>query len=96
MINNISEGTIRTAVKIDPSGSIHEKQTMQQKADEVRQRRPVENADTGSKPESRDPQDSDSSKYLLEDNTLVFEKYDEKGDLIYRVPPNYKPVDERA
>jgi hypothetical protein len=96
MINNISEGELRSTAKIDPSGSVHEKQVTQQKAEEVQQQRPVENTDSGGKSESRKWQDGDTSKYLLEDKTIVFEKYDRNGELILRVPPSFKPVDERA
>lgn len=96
MINTISEGTLRTTAKIDPGGSIHEKQVTQQKAEQVRQQRPVENMDAGQKSESHKEQENDTTKYLLEDKTLVFEKYNEDGDLVYRVPPSHRPVDERA
>lgn len=88
MINHISGGALRATTKIDPSASVHEKQITQQKAEEVQQQRPVENADSGGKSESRKWQNDDTSKYLLEDKTIVFEKYDQNGDMIMRVPPS--------
>lgn len=96
MINNISEGSLRAAMKIDPSGALHDKQATQEKAEELRKARPVENTESGNKAGSQSTQDKDTAKTLLEDNTVVFEKYNKDGDLVYRIPPSYKPVDERA
>ena len=95
MINNISEGTLRVATKIDPSGAIHEKEVSQQKANEVRVARPVEKSDQGNKAEAhKAKEDETTGKYLLNDKHVVFEKYDKNGDLILRIPPSQTPVDE--
>lgn len=96
MINNISEGTLRTAVKIDPGETIHDRQLNQAKSEEIRRARPVENSESGGKAGSKNAQKEPSSKYLLEEKLVVFEKYNKDGELLYRIPPNYKPVDERA
>lgn len=97
MINNISEGTLRTVSKIDAVASIDERQLTQQKAQEVRQVRPVENAASGQQTEQKKPKKEEpSSKYVVEDKQLVFEKYDSKGDLVLRIPPSQKPIDERV
>ena len=96
MINNISEGALRVATKIDPSGAIHEKEVNQQKAEEVRQARPVEKSDQGSRAEAQNArQDEASGKFLLDDQKhMVFEKYDRNGDLVLRIPPSKTPVDK--
>jgi len=96
MINNISEGPLRAAMKIDPSAAIHDRQADQSKAEALRQARPVENTESGGKAGSKKNQEETTSKYLLEDKTIVFEKYNKDGDLVYRIPPSYKPVDERV
>jgi hypothetical protein len=98
MINNISEGTLRTAVKIDPSEATHDRQVNQAKSEEIRKARPIENTESGGKTSSKSAQKepATSSKYLLDDNTVIFEKYNKDGELLYRIPPNYKPVDERV
>jgi hypothetical protein len=96
MINTISEGTIRGAVKIDPNGSLQKEMT-QQKAEEARRRRPVENTAAGGKSESRHGQDSESlSRYEVEGKVLVYKKYNRAGDLVYRLPPPRTPLDELA
>ena len=37
-----------------------------------------------------------SHKYIIENNLIVFEKYDRHGKLIFRVPWSPKPIDEKA
>jgi len=97
MINNISEGALRVASKIDPSGAIHEKEVNQQKANELREARPVEKSDQGNKAEARKPKEDESTgKFLLDEKRVVFEKYDKNGDLVLRIPPSQTPVDEVA
>lgn len=96
MIEHINEGPLRAVTKIDPGGAIQVREESQQKAAEARQVRPVENSEAGSKPNAKEDQKKAQSKYVVEDDTLVFEKYNQKGDLIYRLPPDYKPVDERV
>ena len=95
MINNISEGALRVASKIDPSGAIHEKEVNQQKAKEVREARPIEKSENGNKAEAQDAKkDESTSKFLLNDKHVVFVKYDENGDLVLRIPPSQTPVDK--
>ena len=37
-----------------------------------------------------------SHKYIIENNLIVYEKYDRYGELISRVPQSLKPIDEKA
>ncbi len=97
MINNISEGALRVASKIDPSGNIHEKEVNQQKAKEIRDARPVEKSDAGAQTHAKKAQeDKGSEKFLFNDRHMVFEKYDKNGEVILRIPPSEKPVDQVA
>lgn len=101
MIENVSnEGPLRAVTKIDPGGTIQSREESRQQTAEARQVRPVENSEAGNKTNAKnkdsEKEKTDKSKYVVEDNTLVFEKYNKKGDLIYRLPPDYKPVDEHA
>jgi hypothetical protein len=97
MINNISETTLRIASKIDPSGAIHDKEVTAQKAKELRKARPVEEGESGSRTETENQQKGkDSSRYLMDDDRIVFEKYNKNGDLIFRLPPSDTPVDKMA
>ena len=98
MINNISEGALRVASKIDPSGAVHDKEVLQQKAREMSEARPVEASEAGGQAQKKDtqPKDQGTSRYLLADRQMVFEKYDRNGDLILRIPPSMNPVDEKV
>ncbi len=96
MINNISEGAVRIAAKLDPGGLIHEREFSQHRADVIRQARPVEKSESGNRARERKPKEEDSSRYVVDGNQIIFEKYDQKGDLILSIPPSHKPVDERA
>ena len=97
MINNISEGALRVASKIDPSGTIHEKEVNQQKAKEISAARPVEKSDSGAQAQAKDAKDNKGSeKFLFDDRHMVFEKYDKNGQVILRIPPSEKPVDQVA
>ncbi len=97
MINNISEGTLRVATKIDPSGAIHDKEVDQQKAKEISEARPVEASESGGPAQKESSQkDQSTSRYLLADRQMVFEKYDKNGDLVLRIPPSNNPVDEKV
>ena len=95
MINNISEGALRVASKIDPSSVIHEREVSQQKAKEIRDARPVEKSDGGTQAQAKKTQkEKGSEKFLFEDKHMVFEKYDKNGELILRLPPSEKPIDQ--
>lgn len=42
------------------------------------------------------PKTQTSSKYIIEDKSLVYERYDRHGKLISRVPWTVHPIDEKA
>lgn len=97
MINNISEGTLRVATKIDPSTAIHDKEVHQQKEKQVAEARPVEASDAGQQTRKKNArEDQGSSRFLRSDRQMVFEKYDKNGDLVLRIPPSLVPVDKMA
>ena len=37
-----------------------------------------------------------SHKYIIQNKSIVYEKYDRHGKLISRVPWSFKPIDEKA
>jgi hypothetical protein len=97
MINNISEGTLRVASRIDPSIAVHDKEINHQKDRQIRDARPVEQSEAGDQARKENTQtDKGSEKFLFADKHMVFEKYDQNGALILRIPPSAKPVDQVA
>lgn len=97
MINNISEGTLRVASKIDPSAAVHDREVNQQKDRQIREARPVEHSEAGAQArKEKSEAEKESGKFLFADKHMVFEKYDRNGELILRIPPSTTPVDEVA
>lgn len=94
MINNISESVMRSTTKVDPNTVIHDKEMEQQKVEGAKQDRPVENSEAGGEAETKNSEDQGSSKFMQIERTMVFEKYDRNGDVILRIPPSSKPVNE--
>ena len=47
-------------------------------------------------PSDEKPKMQSSSKYIIEDKSLVYERYDRHGKLISRVPWTVHPIDEKA
>jgi hypothetical protein len=95
MINNISEGTLRVASKIDPSVAVHDREITRQKDKQIRDARPVEQSESGAQTRKENTQaDRGSEKFLFADKHMVFEKYDRNGEVILRIPPSSNPVDQ--
>lgn len=96
MISKLNEGPMRTVLKVDPTGAIHDQEMARRKAETLRQDRPVEHTASGEKADAKYAEKDDSSAYLMEENKVVFEKYNKSGDVVYRLPPSVKPIDERV
>jgi hypothetical protein len=96
MITNINEGPVRAAMKIDAGTAIQDRQVVMEKSESIKQARPIENTESEGKAKKKETENQSTTKYLLDNNTVVFEKYDKNGDVIFSIPPNYKPVDERV
>lgn len=88
---------MRVATKIDPNVGIHDKEASLQKTNALKELRPVEKSEQGNRTQSEtQSKDSSSSKFLVNGNHVVFEKYDKDGDVVLRIPPSEQPVDKMA
>lgn len=96
MIENIGESMLRSTTRVDPSNVVHDKEMNQQKAEQAREARPIEDSNAGAKTEDRKAEEEKSAKFTQVEKTLVFEKYDRNGEVILRIPPMTKPVDQLA
>ena len=72
-----------------------EQDVVVQKAEQIRQARPVENSGDSEKPKA-DSQGEETlnSHTKLEDGKITIEKYDEAGKLVKVTPPGYLPLSE--
>ena len=96
MINNVSEGVLRSTTKVDPNVAVLEREASQEKTERVKENRPIEETEAGVKAETKNAEERASSKFMLDKNKMVFEKYDKNGEVVLRIPPSSKPVNEIA
>jgi hypothetical protein len=96
MISNINEGPMRAVMKMDPIGPIHDQEVNRQRADALRQARLVEKSASSARNEPKESEENDKSEYKLENEKVVFKKYNNKGDMVYQLPPSSTPIDERV
>ena len=96
MLSGIGDSEVRVPSRVDAPSAAGDEVRTQQQAEEVRRARPVEKSESGQKPKTDDKQKQESSKYKLEETRIIFEKYNKNGDLIFRIPPAHKTVDQKA
>ena len=83
MIHSVNEPAVQQADRADQNNAV----MVEQEVEKTRAARPVEKADDASKSEMGMKQDDTKSKYIPTGGTIVFEKYNKKGDVILRIPP---------
>jgi len=87
MIELASEATVQQVTRTEQNQAFSHKETVQQEAREVLADRPVEKSEESVKAKATDKQTETETKYNLENNRIIIEKYDENGDLILQMPP---------
>jgi hypothetical protein len=94
MLDTIGESTVRMTTRTDNNLAVEHKDIALQKVEKAVEERPIESAQKSTKPESDGGKKTGG--YNADDEGIFFEKYDEKGNVIYRTPPEQKPIDERV
>lgn len=92
MINDLVEPTFRVSDKVNPIAMNQDKELSRQKNEVLRQTRPVENEEVSAQADKNKEGDT---RYLVDGKRIVFEKYNERGDLILKVPRSHKHVDNK-
>jgi len=97
MINAIGEATMQQIVRSNYNSETYDKDLEVQKAEKVKEHRPVEKSNDGHKPEM----DLKSEKELekrnsLEDGQIIVKSYDDSGKLVKLSPPGYLPPGQTA
>jgi hypothetical protein len=88
-------GQLMSRAILPASGA--ERDISAQKAEAVREARPVEKADGSEKARAEaGADDSTKTRNRLEDGKVIVEKYDEDGRLVRRTPPGFLPFGEIA
>ena len=97
MINAIGEATMQQFVRSNYNSETYDKDLEAQKADKVKEHRPVEKSDDGHKPEMNFKSEEElKTRNNLKDGQLFVERYDDDGRLVSVTPPGYLPPGEMA
>ena len=86
MIDITGDVTNQYLVRVNYSDNADHRAVVKQKKDMLRAERPVETAGDGSRTET-DTKRETTEKTESENGKIVFKRYNENGDVIYRVPP---------
>jgi hypothetical protein len=95
MLDTIGESAVRTTNRTDSNLAMENKDMALKKVAKVVEERPIERSQESTKPES-DAHNNKTGGYDVDDGGVFFEKYDKNGNVIYRQPPEQKPIDEHA
>jgi hypothetical protein len=94
MLDTIGESAVRTTTRTDNNLAVESREVALKKVEKAVEERPIEHSQESEKP------DSDAQKrtggYNMDDHGVYFEKYDKNGKVIFRTPPEQKPIDEHA
>ncbi|BBO67553.1 hypothetical protein DSCA_14830 [Desulfosarcina alkanivorans] len=94
MLETIGESAVRMTTRTDSNLAVEHKDLALEKVEKAVKERPVESSQESSKPEADEREKTDG--YNMEDGNIFFEKYDKNGNVIVRLPPEKKPIDELA
>jgi hypothetical protein len=97
MINAIGEATMQQFVRSNYNSETYDKDLEVQKAEKVKEQRPVEETEDGHQPEMNLKSGEDlKTRNKFEDGKLIVESYDDAGRLVKVTPPGYLPPGETA
>jgi hypothetical protein len=98
MLDSVGQTAIQTLGRPENTVVAQEKKALIEKESQVKQNRPIEAAQEGAEAKKKAAAEEETNKkhsaHTFEDGRIIYEKYDNNGDLIFRQPPAKKPVDE--
>lgn len=94
MLDAIGESAVRMTARTDSNLVVEHKDVALEKVEKTVKERPIESSQESAKPDS--DTEKKSGGYNADDGGIFFEKYDEQGNVIYRTPPEQKPIDEHV
>jgi hypothetical protein len=97
MINAIGDVAMQQTVRVNHSNENHEQAAIVKRAEEIKEKRPIEKTDKSANSELNQRKDENTTaRNIVEDGKIVVEKYDEDGRLVRKIPPGYLPFGEMA
>ena len=94
MLDTIGESAVRTTTRTDNNLVMENKDVALKKVEKAVEERPIESSQESAKPET-DAQKK-TGGYNVDDRGVFFEKYDKNGNVVFRTPPEQKPIDAHA
>ncbi|MBR9987610.1 MAG: hypothetical protein KFF68_17025 [Desulfosarcina sp.] len=94
MLNIIGESAVRTTTRVDSNPAMENKDIALKKVEKAIEERPIESPQESATPESDGKQKTGG--YKADEGGIFFEKYDKNGNVIFRTPPEQKPIDEHV
>ena len=94
MLDTIGESAVRMTTRTDNHLAAEQRDLALEKVQKAVEERPVESPQESAKAQS--DAEKKTGGYNADDGGIFFEKYDAQGNVIYRTPPEKKPIDERA
>lgn len=98
MFDPIGEPNVRTVLRPEPNIAVNEKDIQTQQEQKLRELRIIEKNENGSEinKERKEEEKQQTAKYRQEDGKIIYEKYNKNGEIVLRIPPKEKPLDELA
>jgi hypothetical protein len=94
MLDTIGESAVRTTTRTDNNLAVENRDIAFKKVEKAVEERPIESTQESAKPES--DAEKKTGGYNVDDEGVFFEKYDKNGNVVFRTPPEQKPIDEHA
>lgn len=94
MLDAIGEPAVRTTTRTDNNLAVESKDVDLKKVAKAVEERPIESSQESAPPDS--DAGEKSGGYNVDDEGVFFEKYDKNGNVILRIPPEQKPINERV
>jgi hypothetical protein len=96
MLDAIGESTARMMVRTESNLAMGSSETSIHKIEKKAQERPVESPKESAGSDAETDFDKRKGNYKMDEEGVYFEKYDEKGHVIFRAPPEKRPIDEHV
>ena len=93
MIESTAAGLGLNEQQTNYNNNVKEQVHFVQRNEKTREDRTVENANDTPEPKM-DFQEETTTKTVIEENTIIVEKYNKDGELVNKVPPGYVPLSE--
>jgi hypothetical protein len=98
MLDSVGQTSVQNLGRPENTVVAQEKKALNDKEIELKKNRPVEAAQEGAEAKKKAAAEEEANKkhsaHTFEEGRIIYEKYNNNGDLIFRQPPAKKPVDE--